>query len=647
MKRLIVAASACAAAFAANAGGFRHVKDIPYYPDDAIEANDTLKKERCRLDVRIPEGVTNWPVVVWYHGGGLRAGMRGGYCQICNKAENGIGGVSVGYRFVDRVAPADTIADAAAALAWTLKHIAEYGGDPKKVFVSGSSGGGYLTAMVGMDPKWLAPYGFKPTDLAGLMPETGQMTKHFNVRRYTGDTDEQYLSKIDEWAPLAHAAANLPPICLMVGEAEIDWLCRVEENRLLYASLKALGHRDVEFHSFPGRRHGTMGLDAGPVELEFVRRHVQQIDGTWKPTGNKVLDVLEDYVSKGRIAGVVSVVSDDRYNVKFDCAGWADMENKIPMRPDTLFALFSMTKTFTGAAIMAAIDAGKMSLDDEVSKFLPEFADIKLETKDADGKVRLVPPKRPLVLRDLVTHTSGSRCSVPIVKRDIPLREIARKMASTPLKFQPGETFSYGNAWIDTAAAALEVATGMSYDEWLYKKILDPLGMKDTTFTPSERQVARLVKAYTSDDKGLRPAADNCTKQLVFPWDGKVYPCAAAGLFSTPQDMIRFSQMLAHHGEWKGRRIISRKTFDEVFSVKQTPAGIKKSYCVGSWLYDDWFGHEGAMRTDQRANLKTGHSRVFFIQTENKAGPAFFALKKDWNAVCDAVQGTPPFHPGN
>ena len=635
------------ASAAPDTTGFRHVRDIPYYPEEMMATADAYKRERCRLDVRIPEGATNWPVVVWYHGGGLVHGKRGGYCQICRKPENGIGGVSVGYRFVDRVAPADTIGDAAAALAWTLKHIAEYGGDPKKVFVSGSSGGGYLTAMVGMDPKWLAPYGFKPTDLAGLMPETGQMTKHFNVRKFTGDTDSQFLSKIDAWAPLAHASADLPPICLMVGEPEIDWLCRAEENRLLYASLKALGHRDVEYHAFPGRRHGTMHLDAGAVEMEFVRRHVQQIDGTWTPTGNKVLDVLEDYVSKGRIAGVVSVRSDDRYNVKFDCAGWADMENKIPMRPDTLFAIFSMSKTFLGAALMVAIDEGKISLDDEVAKYLPEFADIKVEVKGADGKTTCVPPKRPLVIRDLVTHTSGSSCAIPIYKRDLPLREVARQMAATPLKTQPGEAFRYGNAGIDAAAAALEVATGIPYEKWLYAKITDPLGMRDTTFVPSSRQLPRLVKAYTSDDKPLRPAADKCAQQLVFPWKKKVYPCAAAGLFSTPQDMIRFSQMLAHHGEWMGRKIISRKTFDEVFSVKQTPPGVAKPYCVGSWLYDDWFGHEGAMRTDQRANLKTGHSRVFFIQTENKAGPAFFALKKAWNAICDEVQGTPPFNPGN
>ena len=165
--------------------------------------------------------------------------------------------------------------------------------------------------------------------------------------------------------------------------------------------------------------------------------------------------------------------------------------------------------------------------------------------------------------------------------------------------------------------------------------------MRDTTFTPNEEQVARLVKAYTTDDGGLRPGADRCTEQLKFPKARPVHPCAGGGLFSTPRDMVRFSQMLAHHGEWKGRRLISRKTFDAVFAVKQTPDAIDRPYTCGSWLYGDWFGHEGAMRTDQRANLRTGHGCVFFIQTENKAGPAFFELKKDWHAACDRVQGTP------
>lgn len=349
--------------------------------------------------------------------------------------------------------------------------------------------------------------------------------------------------------------------------------------------------------------------------------------------------VLSRYVDTGRIAGVVSVLSDADYNETYDCGGWADIENGRPIRTDDVFAIFSMTKTFTGAAVMCAIDEEKMSLDDEVSKYLPEFAGVMMK----DGSK----PKQPLLVRHMLCHVSGFRGGYGIIDRDIPLREVARKLASQRLEFQPGETFGYNNACICSAAACLEVAVGKAYEKYLAAKILGPLGMKDTTFWPDAGQLKRLVTAYSSDDTPLRHAKDACAKQLVFPKPHRVYPAASGGLFSTPADIIRFSQMLAHHGEWKGRTIISRGTFDGVFAVKQTPAGIKQPYTCGSWLYGDWFGHEGAMRTDQRANLKTGHSRVFFIQTENKAGKAFFDLKKDWHEVCDRVQGTPHTEFGN
>ena len=355
---------------------------------------------------------------------------------------------------------------------------------------------------------------------------------------------------------------------------------------------------------------------------------------TFANGNSAVRSTLERYVNGGRIAGVVSVTSERDGHVTFDCVGWADMENKVPMTPDTMFAIYSMSKTFTGAAIMCAIDEGKMSLDDAVSKYLPEFADVKME----DGSK----PQRELTLRDLMTHVTGFRFSMHTVDRDIPLREVARRLAACRLKFQPGMTFGYGNAWICSAAACLETATGMAFEQYLQEKVLDPLGMKDTTFWPNEKQVARMVKAYTSDDKQLRPANDGCVPQIVFPKKKKIYPSASGGLFSTPRDMIRFSQMLANHGEWQGKRIISRETFDRIFAVKQTPAQVPNTYCVGSWLYGDWFGHEGAMRTDQRANLRTGQCRVFFIQTENAAGKAFFELKRDWHKACDEVQGTSP-----
>ena len=335
-------------------------------------------------------------------------------------------------------------------------------------------------------------------------------------------------------------------------------------------------------------------------------------------------EALAPYVERGEIAGVVSALSDAGCNETWDCLGWADAENKVPMRPDTVFAVFSMTKTFTGCAIMIAVDRGILKMDDRVEKYLPEFLDV-------ENKV---------TIRDCMCHITGiDGGSVDMIHTSVPLREQARKWATEGVcKRKIGEKFVYGNSSIATAAACLEVASGVPYERFLKENVLDPLGMKDTTFTPDDDQLRRLVKAYTTRGGPFRPAADRCSGQLKFPVGHKICPMPSAGLYSTPADMIRFSQMLAHHGEWKGRRIVSRKTFDEIWAVKQTPANIKEPYTVGAWLYGDWFGHEGAMRTDQRANLKTGHSRVFFIQTENKAGKAFFDAKTAWHRACDRYQ---------
>ena len=350
---------------------------------------------------------------------------------------------------------------------------------------------------------------------------------------------------------------------------------------------------------------------------------------------NIVKRTLDEYVLSDRISGVVSILSDTDCNLTVDCSGWANVEKRVPISTNTLFAIFSMTKTFTGAAVMCAIDEGRMSLDDLVSKYLPEYADVRMR----DGSR----PKRELTLRDLLSHTDGMRWEYPLVNNDISVREAARLYMAKGLKYQPGETFAYGTMRFSVAAACLEVAVGERFEDYLKRKILDPLEMTDTTFSPNASQLKRLVSAYTSNGKPLRPASDRCARQLMFPKERPLRPAPGGGLFSTPADVIRFSQMLAHHGERKGVRIISRKTFDEVFAVVQVPGelGRENPYSVGAWIYGDWFGHEGAMRTDQRANLKTGQSRLFFIQTENKAGDDFFALKRAWHAACDKLQNTP------
>lgn len=256
---------------AASAGAVETTvrRDIPYYADEVRTAASDDQKARCRLDVRVPVGVTGFPTVVWFHGGGLTGGGKH-FIRI----DAGIAQVAANYRLLQkdgRVTGDDCIDDAAAAVVWTLKNIAAFGGDPKKVYVSGMSAGGYLTMMVGMDPSRLGKHGFRPTDLAGLAPVSGQATKHFNVRAFAGDADPQYLPKIDRLAPLAYCSKDLPPIVSICGEPPWEWRCRAEENRLLIASCAALGHEKAWFVSCPYADHGR-ALTAGVPYVEmFVR----------------------------------------------------------------------------------------------------------------------------------------------------------------------------------------------------------------------------------------------------------------------------------------------------------------------------------------------------------------------------------------
>ena len=211
--------------------------------------------------MRFPSSITGFPTVVWFHGGGLTRGKR----HFVPLTDGRIAQVAVEYRLLGKGAEKgeDCIEDAAAAVAWTLKHIAEYGGDAKRVFVSGMSAGGYLTMMVGMDPRDLAAHGVRNMDVAGLVALSGQATKHFNVRKFSGDKDPQFLPKIDGLAPLAHVSADIPPILCVCGQPPYEWKCRSEENRLLIASCVALGHKNAMFVELDYCDHGrayTAGL---------------------------------------------------------------------------------------------------------------------------------------------------------------------------------------------------------------------------------------------------------------------------------------------------------------------------------------------------------------------------------------------------
>ena len=261
MKKLIVMCGLLAAMAAGAAVETEIEKDIAY-----------AAPERCKLDVKWPKGMTNFATVVWFHGGGLTGGGKH-FIRI----DESIAQVAVNYRLLGKdglTDGAECIRDAAAAGAWTRANIAKYGGDPKKVYVSGMSAGGYLTMMVGMAPQYIKERGHDIGELAGLAPVSGQATKHFNVRKFGGDADPQYLPKIDVLAPLAYCSKDIPPIISICGEEPWEWPCRSEENRLLISSCVALGHDKAWFVSCPFADHGRAFTAGVPYVEMFVKGRI-------------------------------------------------------------------------------------------------------------------------------------------------------------------------------------------------------------------------------------------------------------------------------------------------------------------------------------------------------------------------------------
>ena len=272
-KKIIVSA---AVALAGTLAFGQIVKDIPYLEGDDLTGADEYRAERCKLDIDHPNGATNLPVLVWFHGGGLTGGHKH-FLRLNNASM--IVQVTVNYRLLGKTglksgdAP---ISDAAAAVAWTLRHIASYGGDPKRVFVSGSSAGGYLTMMVGMDPKWLGRHGFKTSDLAGLAPDSGQATTHFAIKEFRDDPRKGIVPVIDEYAPLFHVTnwQDIPPIVCISGEPPWEWKGRAEENELLIGTLKGLGHKQAWYVRLPYASHGrTVIFGAGYIEGFVLGRY--------------------------------------------------------------------------------------------------------------------------------------------------------------------------------------------------------------------------------------------------------------------------------------------------------------------------------------------------------------------------------------
>lgn len=322
---------------------------------------------------------------------------------------------------------------------------------------------------------------------------------------------------------------------------------------------------------------------------------------------------LQQFVENKLVSGIVTLVARRGRIVHFDAIGMSNLEAGTPMQPDAVFRIASMTKPITATAVMILQDEGKLSVDDPVAKFVPEFNAVRYRGK---------PLRRAITLRDLMSHTSGV-----VGKQDNEgtLQETAVAMARRPLGFEPGSKWEYGPG-LSVCGRVIEVASGRSYEAFLRERIFAPLRMVDTTFHPSPEQKKRAATLYKAvgDPPRLVPA-----HHWLVDVDERTVPNPSGGLYSTATDLARFYQMILNGGELDGKRIVSAEAIRQM-TIPQTD-GVKEGVEPGmAWglgwaivrdpqaanrvLSPGSFGHGGAFGTLGWVEPKRQMVYVFLIQ---------------------------------
>lgn len=248
---------------------YNTISNISYYDGDE-SILDSYILERCRLDLYYPSNKSNFQTVVWFHGGGLRAGERSIPEELINRD---IAIVAVNYRLFPKVKSPSYIEDAAAAVSWVFKNIENYNGNSEEIYLSGHSAGGYLVSMIGLDKKWLGRHHIDADSIAGLIPFSGHTITHFTIREERGIPGEQPI--IDEFAPLFHVRPNAPPLILITGDREFELLGRYEENAFLMRMMKVVGHEKTELYELQGFDHGSMVNPAFTILLNSLTKKIK------------------------------------------------------------------------------------------------------------------------------------------------------------------------------------------------------------------------------------------------------------------------------------------------------------------------------------------------------------------------------------
>ena len=301
----------------------------------------------------------------------------------------------------------------------------------------------------------------------------------------------------------------------------------------------------------------------------------------------RIAPAIQQHLGDEKIAGAITLLCRRDEVVHFQCHGLMDRERSLPMRPDAIFRIFSMTKPITVVALLTLLEKGLIRLNHPASRFLPAFDDLKVIKINNDGASNYVELSRPVTLRDLLTHTSGlfyhyhEHGPVEQIYRDRkvfsvkPLRRFIDDLLELPLALQPGTKWRY-SAGLDVIARIVEIVSGISFGAYLEETIIEPLGMVDTDFFVPENKIDRYCAEYGfgdvvdpdmtttrwwGDEGRLKPHLIRTPDQGLESKPHKIHR-GCHGLVSTAGDYLRFCRMLLNGGELEGVQILGRKTIE-------------------------------------------------------------------------------------
>jgi CubicO group peptidase (beta-lactamase class C family) len=364
----------------------------------------------------------------------------------------------------------------------------------------------------------------------------------------------------------------------------------------------------------------------------------------------RVGEFLRNEVTAGKIPGAILLIQQHGRSVYQESFGVQDVVSKKPITDRTIFRLFSMTKAITSVAAMVLVDEGRLKLEDAVAKYVPSFANVKVGVEksadDGTTKLEMTPPNRPPTVLDLMRQTSGitygfygnslvrkAYTEAKLYDGDFDLAEFTERIAKLPLHDQPGSLWQYGHS-TDVLARIMEIVSGKSLLEVEKEKLLDPLGMKDTTFFVTDPEKQQLLAQPMPNDSNFRVGREND------PTVPKKWQSASGGMVSTMSDFARFAQLLLDGGKFEGRTILSRKAFEQMTSDQIGPgSGVGRDYF---YFPGDGFGFGlgFAVRTDP-GNAKPPPSGSLGELKWDGASGCYFVIDRKLDMFFVLLEQTP------